>query len=374
MMGLSINAQTITVVATGLKRPNKVIFSEQGNVLIAEAGTGTRDGRISIINPQTGVRRTLLDGLPSAVGRFNIAQGPSGLVMHGRTLYITIGEGNPTVACDAPCIQVPNPNGPDSPIFSSILALTFSTQTEMTTNGFALAPGDDLALKNGHELILQSGGDEMTIRIIADFPDVAHDPRNGAPQNVAASNPFGIELFSNHLYVADGGMNKVWQVGFNHGGIETLVTFPTIITPSGGRVEAVPTSVRVHNNQLLVTLLRAGTDNPLGAGLAEVRTVDLFTGSDAPFITGLTSAIDVMPVQVHGNPDYFYVLEFGVFAPPIGPGRLPTQLLRFSTPADPPVNITNLGPFVSSMTRDAAKGDLYMTRIFTGAIVRVSFP
>ncbi|MDQ3181717.1 MAG: hypothetical protein M3Q33_14515, partial [Acidobacteriota bacterium] len=103
LMGVSVKSQTVTVVATGLKRPTKVIFSEQGNVLIAEAGTGIRDGRISVFNPQTNVRRTLLDGLPSAVGRFNIAQGPSGLVMHGRTLYITIGEGNPTVACDAPC-------------------------------------------------------------------------------------------------------------------------------------------------------------------------------------------------------------------------------------------------------------------------------
>lgn len=371
MMGVSVNAQTVTVVATGLKRPTKVIFSEQGNVLIAEAGTGIRDGRISVFNPQTSIRRTLLDGLPSAVGRFNLPQGPSGLVMHGQTLYITIGEGNPTVACDAPCVQVPNPNGADSPIFSSILALDFSAQTEMTTNGFALVPGDDLALKNGHELTLQSGGDEMTIRMIADFPDVAHDPRDGAPQNVAASNPFGIELFSNHLYIADGGMNKVWQVSLNHGDIETLVTFPTIILPAG-RVEAVPTSVRVHNNQLLVTLHRAGAENPLGAGLAEVRLVDPQTGSDVPFITGLTSAIDVLPVQTVGNPDYFYVLQFGVFIPGMMP--VPARLLRFDAPATPPVSSFVLGGAVVNMTRDPLTGDLYMTRTFGGTIIRVRFP
>lgn len=373
LMGLSVNAQTVTVVATGLKRPTKVIFSEQGNVLIAEAGTGMRDGRISVFNPLTGMRRTLLDGLPSAVGRFNIAQGPSGLVMHGRTLYITIGEGNPTVACNAPCEQVPNPNGADSPIFSSILALTFSAQTEMTTNGFALVPGDDLALKYGHELTLQSGGDEMMIRMIADFPDVAHSPRDGAPQNVDASNPFGIELFSNHFYVADGGMNKVWQVGFNHGDIQTLVTFPTIITSSGGRVEAVPTSVRVFNNQLLVALFRDGAGSSLGAGLGEIRLVNPQTGSDAPFFAGLTSAIDVLPVQTKENPDYFYVLQFGVFAPPNGPGLMPARLLRFDAPATPPVSSFVLPNFATSMTRDAETGDLYMTRTGAGTIIRIRF-
>jgi len=374
LSGVSVTAQTISVLTSGLKRPAKVILTEQGNLLIAESGTGIHDGRISIIDPQNGARRTLLDGLPSAAGRFNLPQGPSGLVMRGRTLYITIGEGNPTVACPAPCTEIPNPAGASSPIFSSVLALHFSARTEMTINGFMLSPADDFALKNGEELQLDNGRrGKATLELVADFPDFAPDPIPGAPENVAASNPFGIEIIDNHVFVTDGGMNNVWKVDVNSGEIESLVTFPTIILPAGQRIEAVPTGIRVYGERLLVALFRSGSDNPLAAGLAEIRIVDPLTGSAAPFFTGLTSAIDVLPVQTAGNPDYFYVIEFGVFAPPIGPGRKPTQLLRFNPPAGPPVSITDLGPFTTSMTRDPVTGDLFVTRIFAGAIARVRF-
>ena len=375
LSGASVKAQIISDVTLGLKRPAKVILTEQGNLIVAEEGTGIHNGRISIIDPQTGMRRTLLDGLPSAAGRFNLPQGPSGLVMRGRTLYFTLGEGNPTIACALPCTEIPNPAGASSPIFSSVLALHFSASTEMTTDGFMLTPADDFALKNGETLEL---GNEKrkstTLRLVADFADVAPDPIPGAPQNVAASNPFGIEIIDNHVFVPDGGMNNVWKVNINSGEIESLVTFPTIIFPSGQRQEAVPTSVHVFGEQLLVTLLRGGDSNPLGAGLAEVRLVDPLTGSDSPFFAGLTSAIDVLPVQTAGNPNYFYVLQFGVFAPPNGPGFMPARLLRFDAPGTSPVSSFVLPNFATSMTRDATTGDLYMTRLFANRIIRVHFP
>ncbi len=387
LSGVSVTAQTISVLTTGLKRPAKVIRTELGNLLVAEEGFGTHDGRISIINPQTGGRRTLLDGLPSAAGRYDLPQGPSGLVMRGRTLYITIGEGNPTVACAAPCEEIPNPAGASSPIFSSVLALDFSAFTEFLTSGFTVTPADDFALKNGDILNFNNGNfDTATLKLVADFQNIAPDPTPGAPQNVAASNPFGIEIIANHLYVTDGGMNNLWKVDINSGEIESLITFPTIILPAGQRIEAVPTGIRHYNGQLLVALLRGGDDDALAAGLAEIRLVDPQFGSNAPFIAGLTSAIDVLPVETLGptilnnfpqgffNQHYFYVLEFGVFAPPIGPGRKPTRLLRFNAPAAPPVSITDLGPFATAMTRDPMTGDLYVTRMFAGAIVRVRFP
>ena len=374
LSGVSVKAQIITDLTVGLKRPAKVILTEQGNLLVAEEGTGIHDGRISIINPQTGVRRTLLDGLPSAAGRFNLPQGPSGLVMRGRTLYFTIGEGNPTVACPLPCTEIPNPAGASSPIFSSALALHFSASTEMKTSGFALVPADDFALKNGDKLNFDNGkGDKATLALVADFPDVSPDPIPSAPQNVAASNPFGIEIIANHVFVPDGGMNNVWKVNINSGEIESLVTFPTIILPTS-RIEAVPTSIRAFGEQLLVTLLRGGTDNPLGVGLGEVRLVNPLTGSDAPFITGLTSTIDVLPVQTEEKTEYFYVLQFGRFAPPNGPGFLPTRLLRFDSPTDPPVSNLVLPNFATSMTRNAETGDIYMTRLFANRVIRVQFP
>ncbi len=375
LSGVSVKAQIVSDLTLGLKRPAKVILTEQGNLIVAEEGTGIHDGRISIIDPQTGMRRTLLDGLPSAVGRYGIPQGPSGLVMRGRTLYFTIGEGNPTIACPLPCTEIPNPAGASSPIFSSVLALHFSAHTEQATSGFTLTPADDFALKHGHRLTLDNGdGDRATLRLVADFQDVSPDPIPGAPENVAASNPFGIEIIDNHVYVSDGGMNNVWKADIHTSEIESLVTFPTIILPNGQRQEAVPTGIRLYGEQLLVALLRGGDSNPQGAGLAEIRSVDPQTGGDAPFFAGMTSAIDVLPVQTKGNPDYFYVLQFGVFAPPNGPGLMPARLLRFDAPITPPVSNLVLPNFATSMTRDAATGDLYMTRLFASRIIRVQFP
>ena len=372
----TVIAQTITVLTSGLKRPNKTILTDQGNLLVAEGGTGIHDGRISIINPQTGLRRTLLNGLPSAAGRYNLPQGPSSIVMRGRDLYITIGEGNPTVACEAPCIQIPNPSGASSPIFSSVLVLHFSAHTEMITTGFTHAPTDDLALKNGQQLLFDNGGgDSATLELLADFHDTAPAPRRGAYQSVAASNPFGVEIMANHLYVTDGGMNNVWKVGIETGEIDELIRFPDLVLPSLRVKEAVPTGIRRYGSQLLVVLFRGGSDNFFGDIIAEVRIVDPQTGADAPFIEGLTAAIDVLPVPVGlRRPDYFHVLEFGVFNPPNGPGRKPTQLLRFDNPAGAPVSALDLGNFATSMTRDPSSGDIYVTRIFTGAIVRVRFP
>ena len=301
----------------------------------------------------------------------------SGLVMRGRILYITIGEGNPTVACVLPCTEIPNPAGASSPIFSSVLALHFSEKTEVITHGFKLALEDDQVLKDGDKVVFNNGrGDKAALRLIADFPDVSPDPLTGAPENVAASNPFGIEIIDNHVFVTDAGNNNVWKADINSGEIESLASFPTLIQTAGQRREAVPTGIRLNGGQLLVVLFRGGSDTALAAGLAEIRLIDPLTGGDSPFFGGMTSAIDVLPVQTGGSPDYFNVLQFGVLPPPSGPGLQPARLLRFDAPAAPPASNSVLtgGNFATSMTRNPSTGDLYMTRIFAGTIIRVQIP
>lgn len=160
--GASVKAQCpAPVFASGLRAPTKIIFSQKGNLLVAEQGSaGPNTGRISIIDPNSGAIHTLLDGLPSAlnlVGGEPAPSGPSGLAMRGRTLYITIGSGNTTLPGIAPGAEVPN-SGVSSPLFSSVLEVHFSAQAEMTTNGFTLTAADQLALKDGQTLALDNGG------------------------------------------------------------------------------------------------------------------------------------------------------------------------------------------------------------------------
>ncbi len=118
------------VVASGLQTPLGITQSNKGNLLVSETGTTTRHtGRVSIIDPGSNSRRTLLDGLPSGVNDVNEPSGPAGLFLRGRTLYVAIGIGDSVLPG-----LVPNPKV-SSPIFSSVLAIHFSANVEKTTGG-----------------------------------------------------------------------------------------------------------------------------------------------------------------------------------------------------------------------------------------------
>jgi hypothetical protein len=87
----------VSVLTTNLKAPSKAILSTKGNLLVGEEGNGVNAGRISIIDPASGDRRTLLDGLPSGFAApNNDPSGPSGLAMRGR--YVAISSGNGVLA------------------------------------------------------------------------------------------------------------------------------------------------------------------------------------------------------------------------------------------------------------------------------------
>lgn len=83
-----------TQVISGLREPLGTALSNQGNLLVSETGTSApNSGRISILDA-SGNRRTLLDGLPSAINDVNEPSGPAGLFMRGRILYVAIGVGD----------------------------------------------------------------------------------------------------------------------------------------------------------------------------------------------------------------------------------------------------------------------------------------
>ncbi|MFN2500235.1 MAG: hypothetical protein ABR557_14225, partial [Pyrinomonadaceae bacterium] len=90
--GVDARAQC-TEVVSGLRTALGITQSNQNNLIVSETGTGAlHTGRISIVNP-SGSRRTLLDGLPSAINDVGEPSGPSGVYLRGRTLYVAIGIG-----------------------------------------------------------------------------------------------------------------------------------------------------------------------------------------------------------------------------------------------------------------------------------------
>jgi hypothetical protein len=128
-------------------------------------------------------------------------------------------------------------------------------------------------------------------------------------------------------------------------------------------VEAVPDSICVFGDQLLVTFL-SGFPFPLGA--AQVQAVDPDTGAHGPLITGLTSAIDVLPLD-DGS---FLTLEFtaDMFQNPAPPGRVQW----FATPSSVPVIVTSSLITPTNLARDEKADAIYITEIFTGRILKLS--
>jgi hypothetical protein len=400
LAGVQARAQVIcpvTEFTSGLQRPLGITQSGKGNLLVAETGTGAHDGRVSIVDPN-GNLRPLLSGLPSGIPDVPDPSGPAGLVLRGRTLYVAIGIGDAVKAGPVPGTAVPNP--PSSPIFSSVLAIHFSENfVERSTAGFTLSLADQQALASGESVTKSNGGrDRITVELIANFPDVVPEPSLAVPNNVRGSNPFDLVLVegdrrhdgdSRHdgdrrdddddkdrcrselLYVTDGGRNLVWKVDINSGAFSILAVFPQVanpfyltIPPIGPPfIDAVPTGIAESQGQLLVTLFRGA---PFPPGTSAVAQVNPLGGNPTPFITGLKTAIDVLPITRHGDTDYL-VLQHASVGPFFGS---PGLLLRFETPAGPPTVIADCLTRPTSMTLDKKTGTLYVSEL-AGRIVAI---
>ena len=381
-------AQSVSIFTGGLKGPTKVVITAKGNLLVTESGDGPNKGRLSIIDRQTRARRTILDGLPAGPSPEGGISGPAGLAVHGRTVYVAIGAGDGVLAGPAPGSEQANPN-PSSPLLSSLLAVRVPANVEESTAGFTLTPADHAALKGGARLSLSNGaGDRLTVELVADFPDYTAAPRPDFADNVRASNPFGVAVNGNFVYVVDASQNLVRVVGADSGAVATLTTFEQYTNPlpfGPPQIDAVPNSVRLFGDRLLVTTL---TGFPFPAGLAQVRQVDLVTGGQSALINGLTAGIDVLPVRVPPFADqgpplaskgaaravpsveqaHFFVLSISDNLSQGAPGRL---LFYDSATAAP---VTLAAPLVgpTCIARDPKSGDLFITSIFTGLVYRVS--
>ncbi len=363
LTSVNTHAHDPEVFATDLKAPTKIIFTSAGNLLVAESGDGPNAGRVSVVD-RGGNRRTLLDGLPAGLGPpNNEPAGAEGLALRGRTLFIAVSTGDVIRRGPRPGTVVPNPNGPSSPILSSVLAVHFSSDVDSLTGGFALTLDDHFTLADGLDLTKENeAGDRARIELLTDFRDYVPDPRTIVRQ----SHPFGLALAGNTLFVVDAGMNTVMKVNLLTGRAQTLVRFAPLQNPlfpglGPPVIEAVPDSIRLFGDYLLVTFL---TGSPFPPGAAQVRRINIHTGSDEPFITGLASAIDVLPVRRGAR---FFVLEYSANLLAQAPGRL----LQFDSPSGPPVVITDALNAPTSMARDPFTGDLFVTEIFANRIVRV---
>jgi hypothetical protein len=369
LTSLSAMAQSASVFAGGLKTPVRLIITPGGNLLVAESGSGNMDGRVSIID-QSGNRRTLVDGLPSAInlsGGEPAPSGPTALALRGRTLYVLIGSGDVSMPGPAPGSAVPNPQR-SSILFSSVLALRFGMAIDDSAGDFAFTQNDYDNLSNGEKLRTRNSSDQrLVVDVLANFRDFTEEPRPDVPDNVREANPFGMDIRGSALYVADASQNVVYRVDLDTHDFAVQATFaakPNPLPFGPPFMEAVPTNVRVFGKQLLVPYL---TGFPFAPGSAEVRKLNLVNNSQTTFIAGLTTATDVLPVKGPQGEDQFYTLEISTDLLANAPGRL--QFFSSSTAAPVVVAGGLIGPI--GMARDEKTNTIYITSIFTGTIVKV---
>ena len=382
VFALSTNAQTSSVFTTGLHTPNKIITGPGNILLVTEAGTTTPNtGRISVIDGTTGERRTLIDGLPSAVSflgnPMGDPDGPSGLYRQGNTLYITIGIGDSTLPGAGPGLEVVNPS-PSSPLFDSVLEITFPRGFPHFGGGFTLTATDQTAIESGSTVrLLNDDGSALSIRLAADLPNYRPAPRPGFPDNVKGSHLYGIVLYRKTFYLADAGHNQIKAVNSATGDISILVTFPDRPNPlfgtiGGPFVEAVPDNVHRVGNRLIVPLL---TGFPFVPGLSEIRSVGIRPGDDVSLIGGLSSAIDVMRADTDdedfaGEDGAYYTLEFSTNQLAGEPGRL----RLYSSPDAAPITLLSDLITPTSMALDDDSGTIFITNIAAGTVTRVILP
>lgn len=255
-----------SVFSDGLQYPQKMTATPRGSLLVSEGGTReAHTGRVSIVSP-TGVRRSLLEGLPAAPGHGIPAFGPAGIALHGRTLYVVIGDGDMEVG--PPFVF--NPAGSSSPLFQSILRVELSAEPDSITSSFRLTPLDQWTLFDGHDVELRnSAGDQAKVHRLVAFHQVLRNLLGGV-QVLRVSAPYGavLDATGGSLYVVDTNSETLVRVNTVTGHSQVLTRFQPDQRPGPLFVDNVPTAVCAVEGGLLVGFL---SGNPFPAGAASVK-------------------------------------------------------------------------------------------------------
>ena len=294
----------VEVIAQGLDNPRGLALAENGDLYVAESGSGgsgtcrpSPDGQpVDVCYGETGALtridldgkrqpRRVVTGLPSmaAAGGFAAASGPVDIQFRGSTAFVVMGwGGDPALRAGI---------GPKARLFGTLLLVTPEGQ---------YFPVSDIASN-----------------------EQRHNPAGGPVD----SNPYGVLSLANRRIVADAGANALIESGsMDMLHTQRERTF-AVLPPTGFGTEAVPTTVtKGPDGNIYVGQL---TGAPFFQGASTIYQVPAQGGTPTPYVTGLTAVVD-MAFDRDGT---LYIVEIASgFVPPPGgsgdPGVGNGRLLR----------------------------------------------
>jgi hypothetical protein len=317
----SAHGQTVDVVASGLNNPRGLALAPNGDLYVAEAGSGGDEfchvgpvgprcfgttGAIVKLNLRRGTRDVVVSGLPSLAGADgSAAAGPHDVSFQGQgNLFVTIGFGGE----------------PDARDVLEDWSGTMAVLGRVTANG-------------AYTIVADIGTFEQLENADGDLPD---------------SNPYGVLALPGKVVVADAGANALFEIRAN-GAIRTLAVFPEQPFPGGPPRDAVPTTVVLGaDGDYYVSQLTGG---PFSIGAANVFRVPAEGGDPEVVLSGFTNVIDI----AFGPDGSLYVLQIAEPLFNFGAARL----IRVSPDGTrTPLNVQLFAPGGLVVAKD---GTIYVT-------------
>jgi len=321
---VDLHAQvTVSDYATELTSPIALEIDNQGRLWVAERGAGNNDSRISVVTTD-GMVHPFLTGLPSEITPEGIS-GPNHLYLDANgNLLILQGEGS-----------------------------NFLSESVLTISTLGFTPGD-------------------TSRKLDDLKAIHKIGRFSLSRGTTNSNPYTLAIGpENNLFIVDAGLNGIVKLERCTGNLDVFAAFAPVRnpTPVGPPVmDAVPTGIIFRNNKFYVG---GFVGFPFLADSSRIYEVDL-NGNVSVLKRGLTSVVDLAVDPRDGN---LVFLQFGrfAFAPP-PPGFGPNTGGVFKLRPDGRVDTIAVGLNLSSGMRFAANGDLFVSNLAEGKILKITFP
>jgi sugar lactone lactonase YvrE len=378
MSALSASAQSApsptsgTKLTGGLLSPRGMKIGPDGMIYVAEAGTGGTiegespdagvtglTGRISKVDPATGVRTTVADGLPSNGGGEGDNVGPADVAFIGSQLYYVQTHGGafygvpdvPTglykVNSDGTTTLVANIGkfNIDNPVDD----ITTGGQQDIEVGGnpysMTVRDGKFLVVDGNQNQVMQISTDG-TITRLAQFH--GHPVTTGIASQ--SSGPLYVTSLGQFPFSASDG--DVWQVGYPSGNVTKIASGFSSMTDveygPGGQLYALNFGDAASD---------PNAPAPWDFGSGKVFKLDAATGTLTPIVTGFSFTTSII-----FSGDTAYVANNGVTIPGLNDGEiwkiegissiapLPTQPATTPTAAPAPTQAPVASPTRTGVT------------------------